>query len=140
MKLYVFDDSGTFRKVENGGKPYAIALTVPVRFFEDYSGGLAQFQYIMGILEEAGMTWHNTISAKPKMDVDYCYLVYDGKVQLKLLILGFETGKSRTFIEEDIERFFPNKNWVNLIGPVDKAPRDYYMKGFQGFRYTDFIF
>jgi len=140
MKLYIFDKDGYFEKRENYGKPSGIAITVPARFFDEYPGGEKQFRYIIGLLNESGMKWGQTISGIPKLEVDYVYLVFGGKVKYRCSIHSFEKNVSKEFGDGGIVRCFNNKNWVNLIGPVEKAPSDFWMKGFQGFRYMDFIF
>lgn len=121
-------------------KPEGILITMPVRFFSDYPGGEPQFRAIMDKLNKVDIPWGQTISSIPKHEVLYCYLVFGGKVQYRLNIMSYEKGTSKEFNDGGIIRVFRNKNWVNLCAPIIPAPIDIPMRGFQGFRYTEFLF
>lgn len=140
MKLYCFNDTPYFEKVENGGMPAGILITMPAKFFEEaYTPDT--FTRIMAIgNEREDFVWGQTISAIPTLEVEYVYLVFGGKVQYRLSILNYERNVTKRFDDEAVTRVFENKNWVNLCAPIVKAPSDFFMRGFQGFRYADFIF
>ncbi|HET6991016.1 MAG TPA: hypothetical protein VFJ43_06815 [Bacteroidia bacterium] len=84
--------------------------------------------------------WGQTIANIPTIDVLWCYIVFNGMVQYRMNIVNFERNASKEFNDGGIIRVFNNKNWINLTGPVIKAPREIPWKGFQGFRYTEMLF
>lgn len=141
MKLYCFNEDGYFEKIENGGKPAGIAITMPAKFFEEGVYTTETFDRMMAIGNERGdFIWGQTISAIPQLEVEYVYLVFGGRVQYRLSILNYEKNATKQFDDGGIIRVFENKNWVNLCAPIVKAPFDFYMRGFQGFRYVDYLF
>lgn len=114
---------------------------MPTRFFKEYPGGESSFRRIIERLNYSDVfKWGNTIASIPKQEVPYCYLVFGGKVQYRTEILEYERNKTMTFYDGGIERVFTNKNWIWLRGPVERAPRQIPMRGFQGFRYCDYLF
>ena len=117
-----------------------IIITVPEKFFREYPGGESQFKEIMNRVDQGLTTWGQTISGIPKQEVQFVYLCYRGKIQLRLTLLNFEKNCSKSFGDGGIIRNFRNKNWANLCGPVVWAERDFPQRGFQGFRYTEFLF
>lgn len=124
------------------GKIEAILITVPAKFFKEYPGGEKQFRKILeGLNKTDAYQWGNTCGAGiPKIPVKYCYLVFQGKIQYRTEIARFERNKSMEFNDGGITRVFRHKNWVWLQGPVERAPRDIPRKGFQGFRYSEWLF
>jgi hypothetical protein len=122
-------------------RPEGILLTMPERFFQHYPGGLDQYRKILeGMNETDKYTWGNTIANIPSIEVPYCFLVFGGKVQYRTEIVGYQRNITREYSDGGITRIFENKNWVDLQGPVIKAPFDIPMKGFRGFRYTSLLF
>lgn len=123
-------------------KPDGIIITMPARFFQEYPGGEATYRRIvetMNVREE--VIWGNTIANIPSVEVAYCYICFAGYVQYRFSIVDFEKNTSKEFSDGGIVRVFHNKNWVNLCAPVVKAPKEKFpQKGFQGFRYTPFLF
>lgn len=117
-----------------------IIITMPERFFKEYPNGEDGFKKVMGYVDEGKLTWGQTISGIPKQEVQFVYLCYRGKVQLRLTLVDFEKNVSKEFNDGGIARRFKNKNWANLCGPVVWADGDYPQRGFQGFRYTEFLF
>jgi len=85
-------------------------------------------------LNDGESIWNAAIGSLPKYDVLNCYIVIDGKIRYRARIAGFECGGERTFIDG---RTCSARNWMLLCAPVEKAPRDIPMRGFQGFRYTE---
>lgn len=79
-------------------------------------------------------------SGVPARQVEFCYLVWDGKVQYRLNVLEYKSNQSGKFADGGVVRSFKNRNMVVMQGPAIKAPYDIPMKGFQGFRYTEFLF
>jgi hypothetical protein len=126
-------------------KPDAIILTMPVKFFRDYPGGMERFRRTLAMVDAGQFVWNQTISSIPKHEVLWCYLCIDGRIQYRLNISHYEKG-AKEFNdptptgERVVRRFSDSKKWGILCGPVQKAPKDLPMKGFRGFRYTNIIF
>jgi len=121
--------------------PEGILLTIPERFFNDYPGGEKTFRKIIEDMNTKDFyTWGNTISSIPKLPVIYCYLCFKGFIQYRTNIVQFSKNQSREYNDGGIIRVFENKNWVDLTGPIIKAPEEFPKKGFQGFRYVQKIF
>lgn len=75
-----------------------------------------------------------TISGKPKYDVIYFYLLFDGAIRYRANVIQVR-GEGTLNISPD--RFLHGKAWVDVGAPVIKFKEPIPMKGFQGFRYTD---
>ncbi len=126
------------------GPPDAIILTLPVAFFENRKmdpkifGGL--FEKFLSRHDDG--VWNYRKTTLPTHDVLYVYLIWDGKIQYRTNLVGYERNKSKTFIDstDGKPRNFVNANWIILSGPAVKAPHDMPMKGFQGFRYSHKLF
>jgi hypothetical protein len=127
---------------EKHNNPEGILITMPERFFDEYPGGEDTFRRIIEALEHLPTpVWGNTISSIPKLPVVYCYICFRGYIQYRLNIMEFRSGESREYHDGGIVRVFKNKNWVDLTGPVVKAPDGMFpKKGFQGFRYVKKLF
>jgi hypothetical protein len=141
MKLYEFKDS-TFTKRETvTDMPEGIAVTLPEAWFKDFDDGeLAFWRAMERVDKDEDYLWHQTISGIPKIEVPYLYLVFKGKVQVRMSVVDYLRNESMAFQRSGFVAEFPNKNWIRLTGPVIKAPGDFLMRGFQGFRYTSLIF
>lgn len=142
IKLYDFSKGSTFTKKESFDLPYGIAITVPIRFFEEGRYTRETFaRFMLGHMnQKEDAIWYQTICAIPKLDVGFVYLVIDGIVMYRLSIVEYLRNQSITFYDCDQLKSFEKKNWVTLCGPVIKAPHNFLMRGFQGFRYTSEIF
>jgi len=79
-------------------------------------------------------------SGTPDKKYEFVYLIWDGKVQYRLSIEEYQKRTSGRFADGGVVRSFKNRNLVVMSGPVVKAPFDIPKKGFQGFRYTEFLF
>ena len=73
----------------------------------------------------------------PKIEVPYVYIVALNRLRYRVNLVEFEQGGEREF--EDGRRYAAN-HWMVMAGPVVKAPYRIEMRGFQGFRYSGFIF
>ncbi|HDZ27072.1 hypothetical protein LCGC14_0500970 [marine sediment metagenome] len=74
---------------------------------------------------------------KPKRDFLYVYLCIGGKVRYRANYVGAYGPGEMTFTTG--ETMF-GKAWVVISGPLVRAPWPFPMKGFRGFRYTEFLF
>lgn len=119
-----------------------IAVTLPKDFFNTRSGGRERFDRDMENVDSGNSTWHHTICSKPKVEPEFLYFVHNGSILLRMTVLKFEGQKTKNFMQEDGSvTTYANKRWVICCGPVVWAPKGKYpMKGFQGFRYVEFLF
>ena len=79
-------------------------------------------------------------SGVPAKEVEFCYLVWDGKVQYRLSVVEYQKKITGKFADGGVVRSFKNRNLVIMSGPCIKAPYNIPQKGFQGIRYTEFLF
>jgi hypothetical protein len=89
------------------------------------------------VIKNENSTWYAKISAVPTIEVLYCYITVLGRIQYRANIAGFEPGG---FIQFDNGHELYANHWMILTHPFIKAPGLFNHKGFQGFRYTDFLF
>ncbi|TAK51471.1 MAG: hypothetical protein EPO24_15905 [Bacteroidetes bacterium] len=81
--------------------------------------------------------WNHALPNKPKLDVAYCYALWDGEIRYRANIAAFEEAQAKTFRDG---RTIYGGAWMLLSAPVIKAPERIEMKGFQGFRYCEELF
>ena len=141
MKLIAFNGP-TFTKRETfSDKPEGILVTLPEAWFKDFADGEAAFWRAMEHVDKDDeYIWHQTIGNVPTVETPFVYLVFRGKVQVRLSVIDYQRNVSMSFQRSGFVAEFPDKNWVRLTGPVVKAPSDFLMRGFQGFRYCNLIF
>jgi hypothetical protein len=119
-------------------QPDAIIVTLPARFFEEqnHAAYLKELQDL-----EAGHVWYRVCKNLPKHDVLYVYTIIDNKIHHRANFVGVERNKNYRFSRPDGQyRDFTNVNAILTTGPVEMAPQEIRMKGFQGFRYTKILF
>jgi 1-acyl-sn-glycerol-3-phosphate acyltransferase len=119
--------------------PIGILLTMPRAFFEDRGWDEKQFaQYFERLMRHEDSIWNFRKKTLPTHDVIFCYLVFGGKVQFKLNIVGYDRNVAKTFYDgpDARPRNFEASNWIILTGPAIKPPHEIPMKGFQGFHYV----
>jgi len=124
-------------------KVEAICLTLGKDFVHKiYPGGEERIRHYLERMNESdGYNWMQFCgSGVPKIKVNYCYVVFNGKVQYRCDIKEFKAAVTGSFNDGGVERSFKNRNLCVLQGPTEKAPYDIPMKGFQGFRYSPFLF
>jgi hypothetical protein len=120
-----------------------IMLTLPKQFFQDRGWTYAEFEkYFKQFMAGESSIWNFRLTNLPKREVAWVYLVFEGFIQFRLNLVMYERNKSKTFKDgpDKKARKFPNANWVILCGPAVTAPFEMPQKGFQGFRYTTFLF
>lgn len=141
MKLIEFNGPHFTKRESYADQPDGILVTLPEAWFDDFADGEEAFWRAMKAVDaEDDYIWHQTISSIPVHEVQFVYLVFRGKVQVRLSVVDYLRNQSMSFQRSGFIADFPNKNWVRLTGPVVRAPSDFLMRGFQGFRYTSFIF
>jgi len=94
-------------------------------------------QFVTSLNASDNSIWHHCLCNKPKNEVLYCYVLFDGKIRYRANIAMFEASHRKTFADG---RSFHPRAWMLLCGPVVKAPYDIPMSGFQGFRYCAEMF
>lgn len=120
----------------------AIVLTLGQDFMDKwYPGGRKALFEAIERCDDGEYQWMQFCgSGLPKVKCEFCYLVFDGKVKYRLTVEDYIANRTGEFDDGGITRTFSNRNMVVMTGPVLKTPFDIDMKGFQGFRYTEFIF
>lgn len=120
----------------------AIVLTLGKDFLDNwYPGGRDAVRKAIERCDEGNYQWMQFCgSGLPSVAVEFCYLMFDGKVQYRLSVEEYQAKVTGGFADGGVLRRFKSKNLVVMSGPVIKAPYDIPMKGFQGFRYTELIF
>lgn len=118
-----------------------IIITIPQRFIAYY--GRRRFYRAMIAMSspDSFAVWHHGLPSMPTKDTLYCYLVLDGWVRFRLNVAGFGNGP-RLFDDttNKICRDGGHGPYVELCGPLVKAPLQIAMKGFQGYRYSPALF
>ncbi len=126
-----------------GIRPEGIMLTLPKRFFEDRGTDIPAFiEMFKRFMAKDESLWNFRLTNLPKHEIDKVYLVFDKKVQFRLNFVQYERNVSKSFKDapDGRTRDFPNANWVIMCGPAVAPPREWPQKGFQGFRYTTYLF
>ncbi len=124
-------------------KVEAICLTLGQDFIHKvYPGGEGRIRHYLERMNNGDdYKWMQFCgSGIPTINVTYCYVIWGGKVQYRCDIKEFISKCTGTFNDGGVERSFKNRNLCVLHGPTITAPYDIPMKGFQGFRYSSFLF
>jgi len=125
------------------GKVEAIMLTLGQNFLHKvYPGGEKMVRHYLERMNDGDQyKWFQFCgSGIPTIKVEWCYVVWGGKIQYRCDIKEFIANCTGEFSDGGVVREFGNKNICMLQGPCIPAPYDIPQKGFQGFRYSPFIF
>lgn len=119
--------------------PYGIIITFGLGMIKDYGGLLKLWRDINEIADSGDPNWHwcMGIGNRPTKDVEWAYIVINGKIVARMKVLDTEPGGEKRF---DNNQTMVKKAWILLQGPLIRPEKRYYRQGFQGFRYTEFIF
>lgn len=123
--------------------PDGIVLTLPVAFFKDRGMSYSEFEKLFErYMRREDAIWNFRLTNLPKHDVAYVYLIFDGFLQYRANLVQYERNVAKKFYDspDGRVRSFPPSNWVLFTGPIVKAPQDWPLKGFQGFRYCTKLF
>jgi hypothetical protein len=103
--------------------PVGIAITwVEANLIQWYKS-LERFErYLQHEFSKDDCQWPQIMKNKPKHEVAYVYIIIGGVVKYRVNYVGYEDGK------------------IIMTGPLLIAPAVLEKKGFQGFRYTSFLF
>lgn len=101
-------------------------------------------RYFEKVMANEDQTWLQKCKNEPRHPVAYVYIIIANKVEYRLFYAGFEKGAivlnkpiGEAPGDEEVE---VDWNRLVLTGPVQKAPHEIVMRGFQGFRYTHKLF
>ncbi|MEO6390825.1 MAG: hypothetical protein ABIP75_03175 [Pyrinomonadaceae bacterium] len=114
----------------------AILYTFPQVFFR-YCSVWDFVRGFYGMNNDESSYWLAKMANQPKVEVPYCYIVIGNRIRYRAQIAGFEPGGPRTFPDGHTQTA---KGWMILTAPVISAPYPIKRRGFQGFRYSEFIF
>lgn len=120
----------------------AIMLTLGKNFLDKvYPGGRVAIIKALESTDSGEYQWMQFCgSGVPTRQVEFCYLIWDGKVQYRLTVERYQKNVTGKFADGGVVRSFKGRNLVIMTGPCTKAPYDIPRKGFQGVRYTEFLF
>lgn len=121
----------------------AICLTIGQNFLHKiYPGGEPKVRHYLEHMNDGDQfNWMQFCgSGLPTKEITLCYVVWGGKVRYRCDIKEFIGGCTGEFSDGGVIRSFKNRNLCVLQGPTIPAPYDIPMKGFQGFRYSPFLF
>jgi hypothetical protein len=126
-------------------KPTAIIKTLPAHFFKEVRPrDFARSFLALNDNPEDYWLFHMG-SGLPKHDVLHLYVVAGNRIRYRANIAGFEGPFDGDDYFKGIKRFADGRamycrHWMIVTGPIIIAPYRIERKGFQGFRYSEFIF
>lgn len=140
MILYEFKGS-TFTKRPCKEPPAGIIVTWSKDMINS-QGGLFKFiRYMNHVIDmqEEGWCWLHKCNLRPTQDIFHVYVVLNGRIRYRFYYGGFEKGAAHIGKADGREE---NVEWSRIIlaGPIVKAPGKFFIKGFQGIRYTNEVF
>lgn len=116
-------------------RPVAIITTFPRVFFREVSP--REFVRSFLGMNTEDTYWICKMGNVPRFDVAYCYIIAGNRIRYRANVGGFEGAGTRDFGDGRIQYA---RAWMILTAPVIKAPYRIERRGFQGFRYSEFIF
>lgn len=83
---------------------------------------------------DSGNLWLHKSKNQPQQDIARVYVIMEGRIYCRLFYGGYQTGARRILRATGQTDAI---TWPRMLlsGPMEKAPHDIPMKGFQGFRY-----
>lgn len=119
-------------------KPEGIIKAMPVEWVKKLPYGLEAWEKTyMAMNERENYWWVFNLPGKPKFEILYFYLLIMGSVRYRANIMGYEKEQTIKCYTGEMKH---GKIWVQVTAPIIKAREPVPMKGFQGFRYTEFLF
>ena len=117
-------------------RPDGIILTISQKYLKErgIKNWLADF---MKAMNNDNFTYWLRLGSKPKQDVLYIYLIIYNKIRFRFNFVMYEKGGEFTTHDG---RIINAKVWLVGCGPLIRPQKEYRMKGFQGFRYTQELF
>lgn len=106
---------------------------MPQSWLKKLPKGIAEWeQTFLKMNEIEDYYWVFNLSGKPKYDILYFYLLFDGAIRFRANIIGYDNLGSIKCYTGEVKS---GKIWVQVAAPVIKLKDPIEMKGFQGFRY-----
>ena len=124
-------------------RPEGIVVTWGKDLIEEKGGLLAFIRFFEKEMADPDCFWLQKCKNAPKGDVLYVYVIVAGRVAYRCFYGGHQTGPTNVFNGNGAT--WSKKSVVSwpriiLAGPIEKAPRKIYLRGFQGFRYCTKLF
>lgn len=120
--------------------PTGIIKTMPMKFFQEYPGSQDTFERDLESLNNTDYRYFIfNIAGRPKYEVLYFYLLYNGKIRYRANILEYKKYTDGKVLLGDGRTLY-GKLFIHVSAPIIKCTEDILMKGFQGFRYTNTLF
>ena len=118
--------------------PDGIIITIPMKAIEEKGGYRSFLEEFLDCVEDDHYANSYWIKAgnKPKHDVLDVYIVIGGRIRWKCT---FVESHGAGEVELDRGKMY-GRGWIVCTGPAEKPSPPIYMKGFQGFRYTQTLF
>lgn len=116
--------------------PDAIIITISAEMLKE-KGLRKWLRSFLETMSREDWTYWMRQGAKPKHSILWVYLCIGNKVRYRANFVMSEGPGEMKF--SDGTKMFA-KAWIVMAGPVVKAPGEFPMKGFRGFRYTQKLF
>ena len=116
--------------------PEGIIVTVSRKYLKE-RGERNWLKDFMKAMDDESYTYWLRLGSRPKREVLYIYLVLGNKIRYRYTFVMYEKGGS--FNTSDGRIIFANC-WLVGAGPLVRPEVEIRRRGFQGFRYTEFIF
>lgn len=119
--------------------PTGILVTWGKDLIKEKGGLLAFLRFFEKTMQQEDALWLQKCRNKPKYEVVHVYIIVCNQVRYKLYYGGYQTGEREIYTGNGASWCSRSViTWPRLVlaGPVTKAPRKIYQKGFQGFRYV----
>lgn len=119
-----------------GERPTGIIRTLP-SLYGDESVGAKRFQKSIESMEKGRLdSILIALQAIPKYDVLHLYLLIDGEIVVRVNIADYIPGYQAECWDKTIRQ---PKFWAVCSAPVSRPPEPIKRRGFQGFRYTEYL-
>lgn len=123
--------------MKNSIRPTGIIRTLPSLYADSENIGHRRFLASIKALEAGSIpAIYIALASMPKQEVLHLYLLIEGKVEVRMNIAGYQPGDARECWDRTIRK---PKVWVECTGPVSRPPEPIRLRGFQGFRYCDYL-
>ncbi len=116
--------------------PEGIIITISQKMIKEKGYKNWLFNYF-DAMESDDYTYWMRLGAQPKHNVVYVYLCIGGKVRFRSNFVCSH-GQARVTFIDGTE--MTARAWIEMSGPLVRAPYEILMKGFRGFRYTHKLF
>ena len=116
--------------------PEGIIVTISGKYLKE-RGMKEWYRDFLRAMEDETYTYWLRLCSRPRQEVLYIYLVIGNRVRYRYQFVMYEKGGS--FNTADGRIIFANC-WLVGVGPLVRPEQEIRRRGFQGFRYTEFLF